>query len=328
MKPRLANSSAQTTIFTGYNKTRRLNLPRAYFTHEKDVIIISRKKLPKKTARGINKHLQSDIKNALPDFCHYGNSHFIRKRKRKGIENEQNTSESVPKYIEATSEKHRSLIDSRNEYHICPEVVEYIHRKQLLEKLLKLRYAWPHVGVHSDILDEFIRQPIYDKRQHNLNGALTDDELVALREQNVLLQRLPLQLQKTCGECLATFQDVINFKNRTIVKDGSIENLKLYENTGYKEVDERILQYASDYIEATDGMSIINGNNSASSSLEVNNSFYYNIKFRNMQKEIINCMFTGLKDVLVALPTSDGKTLPIVVSAMVKHFFNSDEIFE
>ena len=35
-------------------------------------------------------------------------------------------------------------------------------------------------------------------------------------------------------------------------------------------------------------------------------------------------MFTGLKDVLVALPTSDGKTLPIVVSAMVKHFFNSD----
>ena len=98
MKPRLANSSAQTTIFTGYNKTRRLNLPRAYFTHEKDVIIKSRKNLPKKTARGINKHLQSDIKNALPDFCHYGNSHFIRKRKRKGIENEQNTSESVPKY--------------------------------------------------------------------------------------------------------------------------------------------------------------------------------------------------------------------------------------
>ena len=63
--------------------------------------------------------------------------------------------------------------------------------------------------------------------------------------------------KKTCGECLATFQDVINFKNRTIVKDGSIENLKLYENTGYKEVDES-LQYASDYIEATDGMSIIN----------------------------------------------------------------------
>ena len=43
-----------------------------------------------------------------------------------------------------------------------------------------------------------------------------------------------------------------------------------------------------------------------------------------MQKEIIACAFTGMYDILVALPTSTGKPLPIVISAMLRHYFRPD----
>jgi superfamily II DNA helicase RecQ len=250
------------------------------------------------TAQEVNK--EENV--CMSDFVFYGQSHNADKtltHNKSGFEN----------YFYPTSKEHISLVHEMDaEKAFSWALEEFMGRENTIEQLLVLKYAWPHVGVHPNILDEFIRDPIYKRRQQDLFKQMKAGELETLAKFRNIVRQLPSELRNEVQHCTRKYEDTLNFQDRVVVTDDS-PGLQLFRSTGFPDVDDAAYNYANEYIKRT-----------TSAGSEGSRGF----EFRSMQREIISCAFSGTYDALVALPTSTGKTLPIVVNAKLRHFFKRD----
>jgi len=103
------------------------------------------------------------------------------------------------------------------------------------------------------------------------------------------------------------------YRKRILINEDSIKLKNEFGEIPYPMVNKAINIYARDFLRKT-----------KKKPREQRPNLQSGFDFKRMQKEIISTMFDGIYDVIGVLPHGGGKTLPIVVNAVCKHYFKQD----
>ena len=190
--------------------------------------------------------LNRDYGTKLPDFVFYNQACNSTKK----LIHTKHGYESV--FYAANSYQIKLVLDKTNRF--SPEVENFLNREDTLEKLLNLKYAWPHVGVHPRLLDHYVRNPIYERRKINLYRSISSGEFEAVAKLNNLIPTLT----DSAGTNETASFSIRGYPEFSIAHDNyrRFGLFEVFASTGFADVDDAMMKYASEYIHRTTNLEV------------------------------------------------------------------------